>query len=209
MSGWLEMSVPGVSDDRSTPCAEGDDFDGSRVFRAVWDDRWRAGEPYPPLRPPVRADRWNDEGQPTVYTSHEPAVALREKLEHLGPETVAGSLLAAAGRPIRRSIVVVGFNPLSVQTYDGRLEPDPDDLFEPLLGKDYGPAQAFARERREDGDASLVVPSAPLFRDSGKHRWNRVFFVGGPGQPDAEELPGPREMSVECEMSLADALADA
>lgn len=196
----------GVTDQRSTSCAEGDEFDGTRVFRAVWDDRWKAGEPYPPMTPPVAPGRWNDNQQPTVYTSHEPAVALREKLEHLGPETVAGSLLAAAGRPIHRSIVVVGFDPPNVQTYDGRGEPDPQDLFGPLLGSDYGPGQAFSRERRERGDASLIVPSAPLFRDTRRLRWNRVLFVSGPG-PGADELPSPMEMSVECEVLLADELS--
>jgi hypothetical protein len=201
------MSVLGVPEEDSKLCAEGDEFDGTRVFRAVWDDYWAAGQPYPRLNPPVTPGRWNDEEQPTVYTSHEPAVALREKLEHLGPETVAGSLLAAAGRPVHRSIVVVGFDPLNVDTYDGRGEPDPD-VFEPLLGRDYGPGQAFSRERREHGDASLIVPSAPLFRDTRRLRWNRVHFVGGTGQPGADELPSPEEMSAECEVPLADVLAE-
>lgn len=199
--------MPGVPDGRPTPCPEGEEFDGSRVFRAVWDDRWNAGEPYPPLRPPVPPGRWNDNQQPAVYTSHEPAVALREKLEQLGSETWAGGLLAAVGRAIRASIVVVGFDPLDVQTYDGRSEGDPDRMFAPLLGEEYGPAQAFSRERRDQGDASLIVPSAPLFRDTRKLRWNRVFFVGGSGQPVAEELPGPGDMSVECQASLADFLS--
>jgi hypothetical protein len=197
----------GVADGRSTPCAEDHEFDGSRVFRAVWDDRWKAGEPYPPLTAPVPPGRWNDNQQPTIYTSHEPAVALREKLEHLGPETWAGGLLAASGRPLRASIVVVGFAPLDVQTYDGRTEQDPDAVFSPLLGSDYAPAQAFSRVRRGLGDASLIVPSAPLLRDSGELRWNRILFVGGSGQPVAEELPSPSEMSVECEVSLTEVLS--
>jgi RES domain-containing protein len=201
------MSMRGVADGRSTPCAEGDEFDGTRVFRAVWDDRWRAGEPYPPLKAPVPPGRWNDNQQATIYTSHEPAVALREKLERLGPETWAGSLLVASGRPLRASIVVVGFKPLDVQTYDARTEQDPDALFSPLLGSDYAPAQAFSRIRRELGDASLIVPSAPLFRDTRRLRWNRVFFVGGSGQPVAEVLPSPSEMSVECEVALAEVLS--
>jgi hypothetical protein len=199
--------VPGVADARSMPCPQGEEFDGTRVFRAVWDDRWRAGEPYPPLRGPVPPGRWNDNQQPTVYTSHEPAVALREKLERLGPETWAGSLLVASGRSLRASIVVVGFDPLAVQTYDGRTEQDPDALFSPLLGSDYAPAQAFSRIRRGLGDASLIVPSAPLFRDTRRLRWNRAFFVRGSGQPVAEELPSTTEMSVECEIALAELLS--
>lgn len=196
----------GVADGRSTPCAEGDGFDGTRVFRAVWDDRWSAGEPYPPLRAPVPPGRWNDNQQPTVYTSHEPAVALREKLERLGPESWAGGLLEASGRPLRASIVVVGFEPPDVQTYDGRTEQDPDAIFGPLLGEGYAPAQVFSLGRRALGDAALIVPSAPVFRDTRRLRWNRVFFVGGSGQPVAEELPSPTEMSVECEISLAEVL---
>ena len=192
-----------MADGRSTPCAEGDEFDGTRVFRAVWDDRWSAGEPYPPLKPPVPPGRWNDNQQPTIYTSHEPAVALREKLEHLGPETWAGGLLAAAGRAVRASIVVVGFEPLPAQTYDGRLETDPDRMFAPLLGEEYAPAQVFSLGRRGLGDASLVVPSAPLYRDSRELRWNRILFVGGDGQPNAGDLPRPSEMSVECESALS------
>lgn len=200
------MNVPGVADARSTPCPEGEEFDGSRVFRAVWDDRWKAREPYPPLRPPVPPGRWNDNQQPTVYTSHEPAVALREKLEHLGPETWAGSLLAASGRPLRAAIVVVGFKPLDVQTYNGRTEQHPDMVFGLLLGLDYAPGQLFSQGRRALGDASLIVPSAPLFRDRGELRWNRVFFVGGRNQPTPTELPGPSEMSVECESLLSELL---
>jgi hypothetical protein len=182
-------------------------LDGSRVFRAVWDDRWRAGEPYPPLRPPVPPGRWNDNQQPTVYTSHEPAIALREKLEHLGPETWAGGLLAAAGRTVRASILVVGFDPIDVQTYDGRSEGDADRMFAPLLGEEYTPSQVFSVGRRALGDASLIVPSAPLFRDSRGLRWNRVFFFGGRGQPHIDDLPGPREMIVECEAALAGLLS--
>lgn len=201
------MSARGEADVRSIPCREGEEFDGTRVFRAVWSDRWAAGEPYPPLIPPVTTGRWNDEQQPTVYTSHEPAVALREKLQHLGPETWAGSLLAASGRPVRTSIVVVGFDPLPGQNYDGREVPNPRDLFPPLLGQDYGPAQAFSRECRDQGDASLIVPSAPLFRDTGEFRWNQAFFVGGRGQPHIDDLPGPKEMTVECEAALAERLS--
>lgn len=197
----------GVADPHSTPCPEGDEFDGTRVFRAVWDDRWAAGQPYAPLRPPVPPGRWNDNQQPTVYTSHEPAVALCEKLEHLGPETWAGSLLAASDRPLRASIVVVGFDPLNVQTYDGRREDHPDSIFGPLVGLDYAPGQLFSQGRRAIGDASLIVPSAPLFRDSGELRWNRVLFVGGSNQPKPDELPSAAEMSVECESPLSEVLS--
>ena len=196
----------GVPEEGSTHCAEGDQFDGTRVFRAVWHDRWTAGQPYPRLTPPVPPGRWNDNQQPTVYTSHEPAVALREKLEHLQPETWAGSLLAAARQPARASIVVVGFDPLAVQTYDGRAEQTPDSVFAPLLGTDHAPAQLFSKARRRVGDASLIVPSAPLFRDSEELRWNQAFFVGAAGQPGLGELPGPQDMIAECEVALADLL---
>lgn len=183
-------------------CPEGDEFYGAQVFRAVWRDRWETDQPYPPLSQPAVPGRWNERGQPSIYTSHEPAVALHEKLQHVAPESWAGSLLAAAGLPIRVSIVVVGLEPIDVQTYDGRRDTDRDRLFPPLLQADYLPGQAFAASRRASGDLSLVVPSAPMFRETNRYRWNQVFFVGNQGQPGIDDLPKASDMWVECEAAM-------
>ena len=114
----------------------------------------------------------------------------------------SGLLLAAAERPVRTAIVVVGFEPLDVPTYDGRTEPHRELVFPPLLQADYEPAQSFARGQLAGGKQSIVAPAAPEFQATGEYRWNRVFYAGNPGQPQLPDFPDVSGMNLECKHSL-------
>ena len=58
----------------------------ARVFRCIGARRWDSGDPMahvPPIDLRAVPGRWNDAGQYTLYTSHQPATAIQEKRRHL------------------------------------------------------------------------------------------------------------------------------
>ena len=148
----------------------------------------------PPLDLPAVPGRWNGPGQYTLYTSHSAAVAIEEKRRHLArsPRSVAGSILAAVGEEPASEVVVVSFQAsetIGPRTFDGRTEVERasfDRWLEPC-----GNARAYAARLVKRGFDHLVVPSSPV-----PAGWNSVFYLLGPGQPEASALPTRRECRV-------------
>jgi RES domain-containing protein len=169
----------------------------ARVFRCIGARRWDSGDPMahvPPLDLPAIPGRWNGSGQYTLYTSHAAAVAIQEKRRHLArsPRSVVGSILAAVGNPPASEVVVLSFEPpaaADTRTFDGRTavgRPTFDRWLAPC-----GNARSYAARLIKRGFDHLVVPSSPV-----PAAWNSVFYLLGPGQPEADVLPARRACRV-------------
>ena len=163
--------------------------DPTAVYRCIKARRWDSGMEDAHLPPfdPIAPGRWNDDSQYTVYTSHEPDVAVDELRGHLpvhGPRTVLGSILGAIPAPLDYEVVVLRIEvPRAFEesrTWDGRATPA---SFVGLLDL-CGDARVAAAGLITTGYTRLIVPSAPRPTE-----WNSVMYFLGTGQPDEDHLP--------------------
>lgn len=160
------------------------------VYRCMKARRWDTGsdDAHLPRFDPITLGRWNDDAQYTLYTSHDPDVAVAELRGHLpvvpGPRTVVGSILTAIPARLDYDVVVLRIEvPAAFDaatTWDGRATPA---SFAGLLDL-CGDARAAAATLIANGHTRLIVPSAPRPTD-----WNSVMYFLGTGQPDEDDLP--------------------
>jgi RES domain len=179
------------------------------VYRAVRLGYWLGVDPLPRRRSVLRdglgnypGGRWNRPDQDALYASFDPEVAFEEQAQHFRPGSAAASWLGAHGAG--QEIVVVRFEepPTPPWTFDGRRRPEPA-FWSPYMhrrtpGADpsvvYEVTRLCGAVAVKRGACRLVVPSAVRYTSAGPLWWNSVWFVGGAGQVQQDDLPAKRDL---------------
>ena len=179
------------------------------VFRAVKLGHWIGMDPLPRDRSVLLdehgkypAGRWNPPDQDALYASFDADVAFEEQAQHFRPGSAAESWLGA--HSVRQEIVVVGLEEPRTPpwTFDGRSRQD-DSFWGPCMtrrepGDDpavvYALTRLYGSAAAHSGVSRLIVPSAVRYTPTGPLDWNSIWFIGGPGQVRAADLPRKRDL---------------
>lgn len=99
---------------------------------------------------------------------------------------------------------MVGFKepPTPPWTFDGRRRPEPSFWTPYMHRRTAGAVPASVHEVTrlcgavavQRGARRLVVPSAVRYRSTGPLWWNSVWFVGGGGQVQEDDLPVKKDL---------------